>query len=555
MKLKIFTLLCIISCFFNEAIAQQYKLSGTVSNSDLEPLSFVTVQIKNLQIGTKTNEQGQYEFLLEEGEYEIIFSLVGYKKQSIKFVHQKNGEAQNVILESNTTNIDEVKIVSFRKDKAEDIIRNVIDKKKKIVSAYNSYSTEVYIRATEEATKSLNKRQKSRLTDSALLVLESKLPEMNMSEVFLQVDFEYPNKIKEKRTAVKNRGENTGLFFLSTTEGDFSLYNNLIKIPALSETPMLSPISFSGLIAYRYKTKNILKKENYTIYTIHFSPSRLGNALIEGDVKIVDTSWTIISSTYTFPSFHMAEYDYFEASQTNEFIDNKAWLPVRQEFIYKTKLGKSKASGRTVAVYDHYKIDTQFSKKYFNREISSTTLEAYKKDSTFWNTARKEPLNENEVKFIIKSDSTYRATHSKEYLDSIDKRDNKITALRILFLGQSNYNRKKERTIYIDPIVSMYRPLLPGGARVVLGIGYAKIFESKKSIRVDGELSYGFFNRDFMGSIKSTYRYNPFSNGYLSLDIGRDFDLIFIGDAFVNLFRRSNFYIKNSVTIEHGLEI
>jgi hypothetical protein len=164
---------------------------------------------------------------------------------------------------------------------------------------------------------------------------------MNMSEIYLQVDFEYPDKIKEKRTGVNIRGKKSGLFFLTTTDGDFNLYNNLIKIPALSETPMLSPISYSGLVAYRYKTKNISKNDKYTIYTIHFSPGRLGNALIEGDVKIVDTSWAIISSNFTFPSYHMPEYDYFEVRQENEFVEDKAYLPVRQEFIYRSKSGRS----------------------------------------------------------------------------------------------------------------------------------------------------------------------------------------------------------------------
>lgn len=539
----------------SKLMAQQYLLKGNVTNARLEPLSYVTVQIKDLQIGTKTDEKGHYEFELEEGQYELVFSLIGYKKQTIKFVHRKNGAPQNVILEESSRDIDEVKIVSFRKDKAEDIIRNVIHRKDSIVHAYNSYSAEVYIRATQESEKSLTERQRNRLTDSARKVLDEKLPEMSMSEVYLLVDYEYPGKLKEKRTAVKNRGDRTSLFFLTTTDGDFSLYNNLIRIPALSETPMLSPISYSGLIAYRYKTKNILKQKNFTIYTIHFSPSRLGNALIEGDVRIVDTSWSIISSNFTFPNFHMPEYDFFEARQENEFVDGKAWLPVKQEFIYKSKSGRTKSSGRTVAIYDHYKIDTQFAKKYFNREISSTTLEAYKKDSTFWNTVRKEPLNENEVKFIIKNDSIYRATHSQQYLDSVDHRRNKITAIKLLFLGQENYKRSKERTIAIDPVISMYRPLMPGGARINLAGDYFKIFESKKFIVINANVSYGFLNHDFKGSATVTHRYNPFSNGYVTVSAGRDFDFIYTGDAYINLFRRSNFYIKNNFELGHGVEL
>jgi hypothetical protein len=51
--------------------AQQHRLYGKVTNAKMEPLSYVTVQVKGEQIGTRTDDKGNYEFKLEEGEYEI----------------------------------------------------------------------------------------------------------------------------------------------------------------------------------------------------------------------------------------------------------------------------------------------------------------------------------------------------------------------------------------------------------------------------------------------------------------------------------------------------
>ena len=92
MKRIRFTLLIIfLHCLLSvKGLSQQYVLKGKVTDAQLEPLSYVTVQIKGLQIGTRTDDNGHYEFQLDEGEYEIVFSLVGYKKQAIKFVHKKN---------------------------------------------------------------------------------------------------------------------------------------------------------------------------------------------------------------------------------------------------------------------------------------------------------------------------------------------------------------------------------------------------------------------------------------------------------------------------------
>ncbi|HQW47447.1 MAG TPA: carboxypeptidase-like regulatory domain-containing protein, partial [Chitinophagaceae bacterium] len=161
-------LFTVFVCLINTLVsAQQYLLSGKVTDAQLEPLSFVTVQIKGLQIGTRTDEKGHYEFQLEEGEYEIVFSLIGYKKQSIKFIHKKNGEAQNVILQSDANSLNEVKIISFKKDKAEEFIRNVIRRKDSIQQAARTYTTHVYIRATEENEITLSKKKRDKLSDSA----------------------------------------------------------------------------------------------------------------------------------------------------------------------------------------------------------------------------------------------------------------------------------------------------------------------------------------------------------------------------------------------------
>ncbi|MEN9340575.1 MAG: hypothetical protein RIQ62_1887, partial [Bacteroidota bacterium] len=49
-----FLFLCSLLITSDTAMAQMRKLSGKVTNTQLEPLSYATVQIKGLQIGTKT---------------------------------------------------------------------------------------------------------------------------------------------------------------------------------------------------------------------------------------------------------------------------------------------------------------------------------------------------------------------------------------------------------------------------------------------------------------------------------------------------------------------
>ncbi len=552
-----FILFIVSSLFFSQdSSAQMLKLKGKVTNSRLEPLSFVTVQIKEQQIGTRTNDKGQFEFELSEGDYDLVFSLIGYEKKVVKCIVEKNMPPLNILLNELDTELGEVKISTFKKDRAEEIVRQVIRHKQQLSEAANTYSANLYIRATMQQDSSDKVKKKSTMSDS---LYQAKLREteqrMSMCEVLMRVDVAFPNKIKETREAVNKRGNTESLFYLTTTDGDFSLYNNLIKVPALTQVPMLSPVSYSGLIAYKYKTLKIIKKENITYYVISFTPGRLGNALIEGEMTIMDSTWAITECQYRFPKFHLVEYDQFSVSISNELVEEKAWMPTRMNLTYQGKNEFGKTIGKTTVVYDQYRIDTTFSKRHFSNELSTTTLEAYEKDSNFWNTIRKEPLSEKELAYIQRNDSIFRATHTKEYLDSVDKVNNKITIGKITLFGYEHYKRSAERTWLFPPAISVYRPFAPGGARVGAYNSYRRIFANKTTLNVATDLSYGIRNENIIGDIRISRKYNPFSQGYVSLNIGRRYDLIFWGDAFINLLRRSNFYQKDNLELEHGLEI
>lgn len=562
-------------CFLPALVfAETHVLEGRVTNNKMEPLGYVTVQLKEQKLGTRTDEQGHYIFKLEEGDYDLVFSLVGYKTQTIKVIVQKNGKTtKNVILEESNRDLGEVRIAASKRDKAEDYIREVIQHKEQNQTEVNSYACKVYIKATEETETTLNERKKKRskkpensanLSDSLKVIFiqdsirkakEQELKQMSMAEIVMDLNYAYPDKIKETRTGVKRRGNTEALFYQSTTEGNFSLYQNLIKVDALSILPFLSPISYSGLVAYKFKTIKADKKSKCTIYTIRFTPIKAGNALIEGEVDIVDTSWAIINTMYRFPEHLMPEYNYFQVELSYEIIQNKTWMLDRMELNYFSKEGKAKKNGSTTIIFDDYKLDTTFKKKHFNSEVSSTSLEAYERDSNFWNTVRKVPLTEKEMQFIHFKDSVYEYTHTQHYLDSIDKRKNKITLQDVFLDGIEFYKRKYDRTIYLFPITSIFQPLYPGGYRLAYGGSYAKTPKSKKNFGAFANLAYSPKMKDVVGFMSASVRYNPFSNGYLAGSFGRNYDFIFNNDSYINFFRRSNFFKKDYMAVEHGLEL
>ena len=83
----------------------QHQVSGTVSDVNEEPLAGATVFIAKTYEGTTTKGDGTYTIpKLEDGTYDLIYSFVGYKPDTVTITINGNDVEQNVmLLTSNTT--------------------------------------------------------------------------------------------------------------------------------------------------------------------------------------------------------------------------------------------------------------------------------------------------------------------------------------------------------------------------------------------------------------------------------------------------------------------
>jgi hypothetical protein len=276
---------------------------------------------------------------------------------------------------------------------------------------------------------------------------------------------------------------------------------------------------------------------------------------MEGEVTIADSLWVIVHARLKLPIYHLPEYDFFEVEQQYGLIADTAWMITRQQFTYYSKSNKAKISGVTTATYKNFELHKHFDKKHFGTEISATAQEAYEKDSSFWQTNRTEPLTEKEVRFIHYKDSIYRARHSKAYLDSVDRVINKITWKKWFWSGQEFNNHEKERHWDIPPLPQLYQPLQFGGTRVMMWVNYHKTFSSRKAFWISPNISYGIRNHDINGSLTVRHLYNPFNRGIVKVTAGRQFQLIFQGDAWLNQLKRSSVYLENGFGIGHEVEL
>lgn len=531
------------------SLGQVYKISGKVMDSKQDPLSLASVEIKELHKGAVTKDDGSFEFFLERGKYDLVVSIIGYKTKVVTFYINNEDITENIVMEPEAQDLSEVVIKAKLRDRAEEIIKNVIRSKESILNAIGSYSCNIYVRAFQLDSGFVKKKKDE---DS---VIKEDYSGMSLTEVSLHLDKSSSGQTKEERLGVNKRGKTENLFYLSATEGDFYLYSNQINAPPVSKIPFVSPLSYSGLLAYRFKTLKTDRTKKPREYTIAIRPRQLSNATIEGEIVIQDSTWVVLSATFRLPPAHMPEYDFMEVKQEYGKVGDSARMITRQQFNYYIKTKQGRLYGETIALYSGYELKKNFRKGHFGTEVSVTTAEAYEKDSAFWNSVRLEPLSRQQELYARYQDSMHIVMRSEGYLDSVDRELNKVTWKKMLIFGQIFNDHKKERMWILPPITTVFQPIQFGGSRIRLEAAYRKTFPSRKDISVEGSASYGFRNGDINGRIDLKRKYNPFNRGVYSFSVGRDFAFIFEGDAWVNMLKRSNIYLNNFFEAGHELEL
>lgn len=549
-----------------------------VFDENNQPIPSVNVYIKYTSTGTSTNVKGKYFFTLPHtGTYEIIYSSIGYETRTVEITIRKNENIiKNIWLQPAVVTLGELTVSAKKRDPAYNIIKKCIDEKEKYLHQYKNVVCHLYIRATEEGDltekqklkieqqklKQEEKNRKKNNTDSLLyndtLHINKNTgngKSMNITELKFVRYWQEPNSVKEIKTAYKKMGSSYGLFFLSSTDGDFNFYHNLLNIERLSETPFISPLSRLAFLSYKYSLEETIKENKKIIYKIKVWPWKTGDATLNGYLWIEDGTWAIDSLELTAEKGTLLIYDKFTVNQKYNVYNDSIRELSSQEFSYYSKDGKSEYKGKTIVVYSNYNFNQEFPKRFFGNELGVTEKNALIRDSVFWNKERPVPLTREEQLYVAKQDSIYEKINSKEYQDSVDARFNKITLGKVFYWGQGYRKRSEKKEIWFGSLLEYVEPFQIGGFRFGPYASYFKKWNNEKYIVTNIGVNYGFRNSDVKGGISTTFRYNPYKLSEIRTWQGHLFDVINPYDAFLNLIKRANYFEKTYVGAGHKMEL
>jgi hypothetical protein len=452
-------------------------IRGIIKSDEGAPLAYASIFIKQTGTGSATDLQGNYEVVLPPGRYDVLFQYLGYESVS-RVVEVGNDFIEiNLTLKTHVMMLQNVVVKAGKEDPAYTIMRKAIAKAKYHTQQIDEYSAKVYIKGKGQlkdypwlAKKAL---EKEGITKDRIYISES------VSEI----KYTRPNKFEEKVIAVYSNGGD------KNTAPNNYVFGSFYQ-PEIAET--VSPLSPKSFSYYRFEYLGSFKDQKYEISKIKVTPRSRGDNVFEGLIYIVEDWWSIHSlemkATKMGINFHI--------KQLYNPIEDKAWLPVSQQFVVDGKVFGFEFEGQYLTTVKEYKIklnpeliveemtvidekvqkeeakkvEQKFSKK--NQELQQRLSEgkevtrkelnqlvkeyekaeikeqkepdvimetsykvdslAYKKDSTFWVEMRPTPLTKEEQ----------RGYHVNDSLSEVEKKREEGDTLR------SNKKRKAGFQVY-----------------------------------------------------------------------------------------------------------
>ncbi len=438
-------------------------VKGLVLAEDGAPLAYATIFVKQTGSGAVTGLNGEYEVSLLPGAYDITFQYLGYESMTKQISVNNQFIELNVKLKSQTIVLQNVIITAGNEDPAYTIMRKAIAKAKYHTQQIDSYTAKVYIKGKGKlkdypwiAKKAL---EKEGVTKDRLFISES------VSDVI----YTRPNKFEEKVIAVYSNGND------NDTSPNAYVFGSFYE-PEIAET--ISPLSPRSFSYYRFEYLGTFKDQGYDVSKIRVTPRSRGDNVFEGTIFIVEDWWSIHSLDFKVRKLGID----FEVMQIYNPIEDKAWLPVSQQFKVDGKVFGFEFEYNYLATVKDYKIilnpdlqlemkviDEKIEKEYSNeiknqfsakdqglkerlesgKEITNKELRklikdyekeerkqtdepevisetrysvdtlAFKKDSAFWMDARPTPLTIEEIKGYKKADSLAEVARKKEEGDTL----------------------------------------------------------------------------------------------------------------------------------------
>jgi hypothetical protein len=477
-------------------------IKGRITTKQGEALPFAGIAVKGTSNGTMANEDGEYEFSLPAGNYDIIFQYLGFKSVSRSVTITNDFQELNITLEEQALNLQEATIGKGKEDPAYSIMRRAIAKARFHQLQLRGYTAKVYSRSTALPTKIpylVERRlKKEGIQEGKAIINES------VAEIKYRRPSSYTQRIVSTRNSLDNSIPSPNEYILA------SLYS-----PEIAGT--ISPLSPKAFAYYKFEYEGYFEDQGQIVNKIKVIPKAYGEGVFKGSLFILEDRWAIHSYDLqtTTSGLNISAKQIFSPVQNvwipvnQQFRINGSYLGFAGEFRYLVSLTYEKLDidpglKEDIVINDHKKDDIakennrkkdlddlikdqkEFSTKNFRKLTKDYEKEqkkerkmeggsdrlvrqdsividsmANKRDTTYWQALRPIPLTKSEVSSYVMQDSIKVV---KDSLKVKSKPDSLYFKTQHLVTGNT-YTLGNRATFYFkSPLLSISYNTVEGNA-------------------------------------------------------------------------------------------
>ncbi|MDG1798559.1 MAG: DUF5686 family protein [Flavobacteriales bacterium] len=559
-------------------------ISGVISDSNGEPLPFASIYIKNSTYGVSSNAFGEYFIELEDGQYTIVYSYIGFQNFEKTIKLKDHSQKIDIQLLAKDQNLIEYEVVSNTRNKALEIINEVKKNKKKFI--HRSNSSIEYLKNTIEKRQYKLKRKDTieiwqldtseqiNFKNDVLKFIESygRLYRINQNNNFrdYKAYHDFADTKEEQDFILIQSFEDFGEYNITPkyeVNDDYEILNNLSEIEfnlflnninvSISNKPIISPLAPGSRTYYKYDYLGFIPTEDSNkIFKIKITPRFNNEPLLNGILFVKDSSFNIESFELKLSGPIQSEFkiENFHVIQNYQQLGNQNLLK-RKIIDYSIKEDIHKILGNTVAIYDDFKFKEKVPEYFKKNQIKYFADSSFSKNNKQWTEFRPLDLKENEIEYVRYTDSLRQYYQSEEYALKQDSGYNEITWAKVLWEGIGRKNRYKSYSFYIWPLVSQFNILGVGGYRHNLGFNYNQNISDQYKISTQNRIDYGVANKDFKGSTNISIISNKKKYKQLTLAIGDEYKVINRFPSIITAFSRSNYVRSQQLESAYRTEI
>ncbi|MCR8557957.1 DUF5686 and carboxypeptidase regulatory-like domain-containing protein [Mucilaginibacter sp. BJC16-A38] len=546
MKFTLLSTLFILISF--NIFSQTVTISGKITDEQNKAIPFASIYIKNTTKGTSANSEGEYGLQLKPGTYDVQYKAVGYRQQSRKIELNKN-QSINVVLQTETYQLGDVVVKAGGEDPAYAIIRKAIKNRKKHLNEVDAYSCEVYIKGLQKLLAApkhflgidVQKATREMGLDS------NRRGIVYLSESESKYSFMRPNKVHEEMISSKVSGSNQAFSYNRASDIQVNFYENIQNWGGLSLRPLISPIADNALFYYNYKYVGFTTENGETVDKIKVIPKRGYDACFQGYIYILEDSWRMYGYDFFITKKQNINFvDTLKVSEQFLPVSQQVWMPSSVKFEFTGGLLGFKIGGYFISVYKDYELEPKLNKKDFS-EVLRVTKESNKKDSAYWENERPIPLTDEEKTDYTKKAILAKKRESKEYLDSLDKVNNKFSLVDLTYKNYRHVNRYDHEYYNLDAILPSIGFNTIQGFNLNYGASFSKQIDSStnKYLVVGAKAGYGFSDKKLTGTLYAgipSGNYNlGFSAGSEITDLNNRQPISSLVNTFYSLFEKQNY--------------